>query len=66
MLVLSRRIGQTYYIGNDQSIVTTILSIKGNQVKLGIEAPRNIAIDRKEILMRQNKLIVAPDERVIL
>lgn len=66
MLVLSRRIGQTYFIGDDNNIVTTVLDIKGNQVKLGISAPRDIPINRKEILLRRNELLLVPEERVVI
>jgi carbon storage regulator len=47
MLVLTRRVGDTIVIGTD--IRVTILSIKGNQVRVGTEAPKEVAIHRKEI-----------------
>lgn len=48
MLVLARRLNQSIMIGEDVEIV--IVDIKGDQVKLGIKAPRNVSIQRAEIL----------------
>lgn len=50
MLILSRSINQTVNIGSD--ITVTVLSIQGNQVKLGINAPRNVEVHREEIYQR--------------
>ncbi len=50
MLILTRKIGETLIIKND--IIITILSIKGNQIRIGIEAPKNIPIYRKEIYIK--------------
>ncbi len=47
MLVLTRRLGEAITIGNDVKII--VVDIDGNQVKLGIEAPRNIEIYREEL-----------------
>jgi len=47
MLILTRKLGERIRIGDDINI--TLLEIKGSQVKLGIEAPRNISIHRQEI-----------------
>lgn len=47
MLILTRKLGERITIGDD--ITITLLEIKGNQAKLGIEAPINIAIHRQEI-----------------
>ena len=47
MLILTRRRGEALIIGDQ--ITVTILNNKGNQVRLGVEAPREIAINRKEI-----------------
>lgn len=47
MLILSRRFGESLHIG--QEISLTILGIKGNQVKIGIDAPKAIAVHREEI-----------------
>ncbi len=53
MLILTRRIGETLII--DDKIVVTILGIKGNQVRVGINAPKEISIYRKEIYIKINK-----------
>ena len=50
MLALSRRIGESIMIGNDVEI--TIIEVKGEQVRLGIRAPKNVAIHRKEIYLQ--------------
>lgn len=50
MLILTRRIGETLMVGDDVSI--TVLGVKGNQVRLGVNAPREIAVHREEIYHR--------------
>ena len=50
MLILTRRIGETIMIGNDVSI--TVLDINGKQVRIGIDAPAEIKVHRKEIFLR--------------
>jgi carbon storage regulator len=52
MLVLSRKLSQQIVIGSDISI--TVVKIDGNQVRLGIEAPRGVSILRDELVGRQN------------
>lgn len=47
MLILSRKVHETIMIGDDISVV--ILAVKGNQVRIGINAPNNITVHRKEI-----------------
>jgi carbon storage regulator len=47
MLVLSRKIGERIYIGND--IVLTVLDVRGRQVRLGLDAPETILIRREEL-----------------
>ncbi len=50
MLILARRVGETVMIGPD--VTTTILGFKGNQVRIGINAPKNVAVHREEIFER--------------
>jgi carbon storage regulator len=50
MLILTRRIGETVMIG--QEITCTVLDVKGSQVRLGINAPKDIAVHREEIFER--------------
>ncbi|SFF39406.1 carbon storage regulator, CsrA [Fontimonas thermophila] len=50
MLILTRRVGETVVIGGD--IEVTILGVKGNQVRVGVKAPRDVAVHREEILER--------------
>lgn len=50
MLILSRRAGEAIMVGDEISV--TVLSVKGNQVRLGINAPANIAVHREEIYVR--------------
>ncbi|MFT4059289.1 MAG: carbon storage regulator CsrA [Legionella sp.] len=50
MLVLSRRIKETLVVGDDVNI--TVLSVKGNQVRLGINAPKDTKVHREEIYLR--------------
>jgi carbon storage regulator len=47
MLVLSRRLNETLMIGAE--ITVTVLGVKGNQVRLGVNAPRNVAVHREEV-----------------
>lgn len=50
MLILTRRIGETIVVGDD--IRLTVVSINGNQVRVGIDAPRDVAVHREEIFKR--------------
>jgi carbon storage regulator len=50
MLILTRRIGETVMIGDDVAI--TVLRVKGNQVRLGVNAPKTVSVQREEIFQR--------------
>jgi carbon storage regulator len=50
MLILTRRVGETIMIGSE--ITVTVLSVQGNQVRVGINAPRSVAVHREEIYER--------------
>lgn len=53
MLILTRRQGETLMIGDE--ITVTVLSVKGNQVRIGVEAPKHVPVHRKEIWDRIQK-----------
>jgi carbon storage regulator len=50
MLILTRRVGETVMIGNE--VTVTVLGVKGNQVRIGINAPKDVAVHREEIFER--------------
>ena len=53
MLVLSRKVGETIVINDN--ITVTVLGIQGNQMKLGVNAPKNVSVHREEIYARIQK-----------
>lgn len=59
MLLLTRRVTEKICIGDD--IVVTVLAINGKQVRLGIDAPKNVAVDREEV--RERKLAERQGEK---
>ncbi len=58
MLILTRRIGETLMVGDE--VAVTVLGTKGNQVRLGITAPQDVAVHREEIYQRIQKQKNAP------
>jgi len=50
MLILTRRTGESVHIGND--VTLTVLGVKGNQVRIGIQAPKSVPVHREEIYER--------------
>lgn len=56
MLVLTRRVGETLIIGDSTEV--TVLGIKGNQVRIGVNAPLDIEVDRAEIRERKIQQLV--------
>jgi len=53
MLILSRRVGEVVQVGPDIEVV--VLGMKGNQVRVGIQAPAGVAVMRKEVLLRESR-----------
>ena len=53
MLILTRRVGETLMIGDEVSV--TVLGVKGNQVRIGVNAPKEVAVHREEIYARIRK-----------
>jgi carbon storage regulator len=53
MLILTRRTGESLRIGDDVEV--TVMAVNGSQVRIGIKAPRNIAVDREEIAERKQR-----------
>ena len=63
MLILTRRVGESLMIGDEVNV--TVLGIKGNQVRIGVNAPKEVAVHREEIYQRiQQEHAEGPDRAV--
>lgn len=51
MLILTRRVGESVMIGDN--VTVTVMGVNGNQVRVGVTAPRDVAVDREEIAVRK-------------
>jgi carbon storage regulator len=60
MLILTRLVGETIIIGDD--VTVTVLAVNGSQVRIGIEAPKDVPVHREEMATRSDS-IVSPGER---
>jgi carbon storage regulator len=66
MLVLSRRVGESVVIGDD--VTVTVLEVRGDVVRVGVDAPRSVAVHREELLREleeANKASASPSDDVI-
>ena len=60
MLILTRRVGETLVIGDE--VLVTVLGVRGNQVRIGVNAPKNVSVHREEIYQRiQSEKGASPD-----
>ena len=59
MLILTRRVGETLMVGDE--VTVTVLGVKGNQVRIGVNAPREVAVHREEIYERIKHEQIAKD-----
>lgn len=66
MLVLSRRVGESVVIG--ENVVVTVLEVRGDVVRVGVDAPRSIAVNRREVLdqvAETNRAAASPQDAVV-
>lgn len=62
MLILTRRVGETLMVGDD--VTVTVLGVKGNQVRIGVNAPKDVAVHREEIydrIRKENEGVESPE-----
>jgi carbon storage regulator len=59
MLILTRRVGETLMVGDD--VTVTVLGVKGNQVRIGVNAPKDVSVHREEIYQRIQREKAAGD-----
>ncbi len=62
MLILTRRIGESLIVGED--VTLTVLAVNGNQVRIGIAAPKNVSVHREEVKKRIDAGILKPRDRI--
>jgi carbon storage regulator len=60
MLILTRKVGQTIMIGGDVSV--TVLGVNGNQVRVGVNAPKDVAVHREEVFERIKQERLQPQD----
>lgn len=66
MLVLSRRVGESVVIGDD--VVVTVLEVRGDLIRVGIDAPRHVSVHRRELLeelAESNRAAASPDQAAV-
>jgi carbon storage regulator len=61
MLILTRRVGETLMVGDD--VTVTVLGVKGNQVRIGVNAPKDVSVHREEIYQRIQREKSQDDEQ---
>lgn len=64
MLILTRRVGESVVIGED--VAVTVLGVKGNQIRIGINAPKNVTVHREEIFKRIHDETGGPSNEAVL